>query len=91
MKHILPYSLGLTLILVLTLTSCSEPPPLKLTSAQREQIDTLYEQRIMTLIPILDSLCEQMLAQELSRSVDSILAERKAQEKKLREKYQTDQ
>lgn len=73
--------------ILLSALSCTEPPPLKLTSAQRDQLDTLYNQEILTLAPRMDSLCEAMVAQELTAAVDSILAARKEATRKLREKY----
>ncbi len=68
-------------------TSCSEPPPLKLTLSQREMADTLYLEKIKTLGPQLDSLCAAKREERLARAVDSILNVRRSEEAELRAKY----
>ena len=72
----------------LHLLACEGKAPLILTSAQRDQLDTLYAQRVERLGKELDSLCEVSFADQLPGMVDSIMAVRQAQEKVLREKYQ---
>jgi len=79
--------LGLVLW-VFSWQSCTEPPPLKLTSAQRDQLDTLYQNEVTILASRLDSLCIEMEKSDLQVVVDSLLALRKSQEQNLRKKYQ---
>ena len=74
--------------LLLLLSACGEPPQLKLTSAQRQQVDTLYTQEVQLLAAEMDSLCEIMIAEEMQKTVDSIYKARKSAEQALREKYQ---
>ncbi len=69
------------------ITSCSEPPPLKLTLSQREAADTLYLEKVRTLGPQLDSLCQANREERLARAVDSILNVRRSEEAELRAKY----
>lgn len=73
--------------LFLVTTACEEDAPLKLTAAQRDQLDTLFTAQIRTLNQELDSLCDQRFEEELDAVVDSIFRLRKAQEKALRQKY----
>lgn len=68
-------------------TSCSEPPPLKLTLSQREMADTVYLEKVKTLGPQLDSLCAANREERLARAVDSILNVRRSEEAELRAKY----
>lgn len=69
-------------------SACQEDAPLKLTAAQRDQLDTLFTAQVQDLNAELDSLCEKRYAEELDAVVDSILRLRKAQEAALRKKYQ---
>ena len=68
-------------------TSCSEPPPLKLTLSQREMADTLYLEKVKTLGPQLDSLCAAKREERLALAVYSILNVRRSEEAELRTKY----
>lgn len=79
------------LLWALSWQSCTEPPPLKLTSAQRDQLDTLYQNKVTILAARLDSLCIEMEKSDLQAVVDSLLIVRKAQEQNLRNKYQKKQ
>lgn len=81
-------SLLLLGLLLLQLTACQEEPPLKLTSTQRDQLDTLYTLEVTKLAEELDSICDQMFRTELEATVDSLLILRKKQERDLRRKYQ---
>lgn len=82
-----------TLITVLSLlflatSACEEDAPLKLTAAQRDQLDTLFTAQVRDLNAELDSLCRKRYEEKLDQVVDSILRVRKAQEEALRKKYQ---
>lgn len=80
--------LGLFLLFLLQLSACKEEAPLRLTSIQREQVDTLYGEIVKeTLADEMDSICNHMFATRLDRMVDSLLNIRRAQENSLRQKY----
>ncbi|MEO0340384.1 MAG: hypothetical protein AAF242_14385 [Bacteroidota bacterium] len=74
--------------LLSSFASCSDPIPLKLTSAQRQQVDTLYNAQVEGLLMEMDSLCDAAYENRLPQLIDSILQERRAQEEILRNKYQ---
>ena len=74
--------------ILLLLSSCGEKPPLKLTSAQRDQVDTLYNKEVTLLANEMDSLCNTLFEKEMQQTIDSIYKARKLAEKALREKYQ---
>ncbi len=76
------------LVMALSLASCSDPIPLKLTSAQRQQVDTLYNAQVEGLLMEMDSFCDAAYENRLPYLVDSILQTRRAQEEALRNKYQ---
>jgi uncharacterized membrane protein YgcG len=75
-------------VLLFSSAACDEEAPLKLTAAQRDQVDTLFTAQVKSLNAELDSLCKQRYEEELDAVVDSILRVRKAQEQALRKKYQ---
>jgi hypothetical protein len=68
-------------------TSCSEPPPLKLTSTQRTEVDTLYLRIVNPLGKQLDSICEANRAGKILYLIDSMRNIRLSEEEKLRLKY----
>ena len=68
-------------------TSCSEPPPLKLTLKQRDWVDTIYLKRVDSLRIALDSLCTANYEEKVTRLTDSLVAVRRAEEEALRQKY----
>ena len=72
------------------LASC-EPPeeaPIRLTSRERVRIDTLANQQIDSLRPVMDSLCDLAYPEMLARAVDSLVEVRKREEEKLRARIQ---
>ena len=78
----------LCLSVLYNLSACSDPIPLKLTSAQRQQVDTLYNAQVEDLLIETDSLCDAAYENRLPFLIDSILQVRRAQEEILRNKYQ---
>lgn len=66
--------------------SCTEPPPEKLTRAQKNQVDTLFSRLVADLRIETDSLCEVMMETQLQRATDSLVLVRKAEEKKIRQR-----
>jgi len=80
--------LGLFGLLVL-LFSCGEQPPLKLTTTQRDQVDTLYLRKLNQegLALEMDSLCKVTREAKIQMLVDSMLKARRAEEEELRLKY----
>jgi predicted small lipoprotein YifL len=75
-------------VLLFSTAACEDKAPLKLTAAQRDQVDTLFTAQVKSLNAELDSLCQQRYEMELDAVVDSILRVRRAQEQALRKKYQ---
>jgi hypothetical protein len=69
------------------LHSCSEPPPLKLTAAQRTEVDTLYLRIVNPLGRQLDSACEANRTVKIQALMDSMRKVRLSEEEKLRLKY----
>ncbi|WP_353485167.1 hypothetical protein [Haliscomenobacter sp.] len=80
--------LGLFGLLVF-LFSCGEKPPLKLTTTQRDQIDTLYLRKLNQegMALEMDSLCKATREAKIQVLVDSMLKARRAEEEELRLKY----
>lgn len=76
------------MLLGLASSACEEAAPLKLTAAQRNQLDTLFTVQAQALNVELDSICGLYFTNHLDQVVDSILEVRKAQEAALRKKYQ---
>jgi len=76
------------ILLGLATSACEEDAPLKLTAAQRNQLDTLFTVQAQALNLELDSICDRYFTNNLDQVVDSILEVRKAQEAALRKKYQ---
>jgi hypothetical protein len=73
---------------LLCLFACKERPPLELTPAQREQIDTLYVRALNKgLKAEMDTLCIRNREAKVRYLVDSIMRARRAEEEKLRKKY----
>lgn len=70
-------------ILLLT-NGCTEPPPIALSSEDRERIDTLYSEEVRELRPYLDSICESIFDEAVQEAVDSMLEIRRAEEERLR-------
>ena len=79
----------LIIYLLVFINACGDPPPLKLTSAQRDQVDTLYNQQVVFLAEEMDSLCDLSFERDMQNVIDSIYKVRKKAEKALREKYQS--
>jgi hypothetical protein len=69
------------------LNSCTEPPPLKLTSTQRTEVDTLYLRIVNPLGKELDSTCEANRTKKIQVLIDSMKNDRLSEEGKLRLKY----
>lgn len=69
--------------------SCGEKPPLRLTTAQRDQVDTLYLRAINQggLSAKMDSLCTATQEAMVQHLVDSMLQVRRDEEEALRKKY----
>ena len=78
----------LGLLSVLTL-ACEEKPPLKLTTNQRDEVDTLYLRAINKggLAAEMDSLCKAKREVEIKVLVDSMLRVRREEEEELRLRY----
>lgn len=81
-------SVILLALFLIQLSACKEDAPLKLTSKQREQVDTLFSKQVNALSEEMDSLCDQLFATRLDATVDSLLKIRRLQEESLRQKYQ---
>lgn len=75
-------------IFLLLITACSGGDKndlnLRLTHAERERIDSIYTNRLDSLRPIWDSLCDASYSNNLELAVDSIITERKEEEVRLR-------
>ncbi|MDX2067446.1 MAG: hypothetical protein SFV55_03410 [Haliscomenobacter sp.] len=69
--------------------SCGEKPPLRLTTAQRDQVDTLYLRAINQggLSAEMDSLCNSNQKANIQHLVDSMLQVRRKEEEDLRKRY----
>ncbi|MCB0562043.1 MAG: hypothetical protein H6573_08225 [Lewinellaceae bacterium] len=81
----------LTGVFIATLLMGCEPPeeaPIRLTSRERIRIDTLANQQIDSLRIKMDSICEHIYQDLLSRAVDSLVKVRKMEEDKLRARIQ---
>ncbi|MEM6318336.1 MAG: hypothetical protein AAF960_11745 [Bacteroidota bacterium] len=74
---------SLVALFSLVISSCGEPE-IKLLRADRRHIDTVVDNQIKLMEPMLDSLCEANQAVLLQKAVDSIVAERKKREERLR-------
>lgn len=61
---------------------------LRLTPAENSRIDTLYRARLDSLRPIWEQACEANYPQMVRTAVDSIVAERIADEERLRARTQ---
>lgn len=70
-------------------SSCGEKPPLRLTSAQRDQVDTLYLREVNQggLAKEMDSLCTASQEANIQKLVDSMLLARRKEEEELRKRY----
>jgi len=68
--------------------ACEEPPPLRLTSRQRERVDSLYVNAVKALNEEMDSICTLRYETELPQLVDSLVQVRRSEEARLRKKYQ---
>ncbi len=64
--------------------SCVEPPPDKLTSRQRTQVDTVFSKIVADLRAETDSLCEVTMETKLWAAVDSIVQVRREEEIRIR-------
>jgi len=66
--------------------ACNDQPniELRLTPAERNRIDTLYNARLDSLRPIWDSLCDANYQTLVRNAVDSIVKQRLQEEKRLR-------
>lgn len=83
-----PLLIGILLaLLLLGWSSCGKNQQdysLRLTARERTRIDTIYSQRLDSLRPIWDSLCDERWPGIVDRAVDSIIQERLEEETKLR-------
>ncbi len=77
------YFFSMALIFFSGLFSCSEPE-IKLSRADRKGIDTLVNNQLDTISPMLDSLCVVNKEMIIKNAVDSIVKERQKQEERLR-------
>ncbi len=77
------HSFIILLILLFGISSCGEPE-IRLTRADRKTIDTLVNNQLDSISPILDSLCFEETEMIIKRAVDSIVKERQKQEERLR-------
>lgn len=80
--------LFLVLLMAITLSTCSDPPPLRLTSRQRDRLDSMYVDSVKVLNLEMDSICNGRFATELPLMVDSLIQLRLQEEALLREKYE---
>jgi hypothetical protein len=71
----------------ITFIACSKPPPLKLTSTQRTEVDTLYLRIVNPLGKKLDSTCEANKVKKIQVLLDSMRNVRLSEEENLRLKY----
>ena len=71
----------------MTFIACSKPPPLKLTSTQRTEVDTLYLRIVNPLGKQLDSTCEANKVKKIQVLLDSMRNVRLSEEENLRLKY----
>lgn len=71
----------------ISVISCTEPPPLKLTSTQRTEVDTLYLRIVNPLGKQLDSTCEANKVKKIQMLLDSMRNLRLSEEENLRLKY----
>ena len=89
-QSIIAFSTQLILILIfsISLSSCGEKEKTKvrLTSAERVKVDTLYTREVKILRPYLDSLCETKFDSLVAKAVDSLLIVRREEENRLRER-----
>lgn len=77
----------LSILLTLGFAACtadSEPVRYRLTSKERQRVDSLVAQEVRRLRPLNDSLCEAAFAERVSDATDSIVQERLEQELRLR-------
>lgn len=77
------------LLLSIGAFSCGEKPPLRLTTAQRDQVDTLFLRAVNKggLSAEMDSLCSGTQAAKVQQLVDSMLLVRRKEEEDLRKRY----
>ena len=77
------------LLLSIGAFSCGEKPPLRLTTTQRDQVDTLYLRAVNQggLSAEMDSLCSSTQAAKVQHLVDSMLLVRRKEEEDLRKRY----
>jgi len=73
----------ISIIFLTGILSCGEPE-IKLNRADRRSIDTLVNNQLDSISPILDSLCFEETDVIVERAVDSIVKERQKQEERLR-------
>jgi len=88
--NIFSFSEVMAVFLALGIFSCYDPPPLKLTSAQRTEVDTLYMRVITPLSAQLDAACEADREKKIQALIDSMIAVRATEEESLRKKFQFD-
>jgi hypothetical protein len=73
------------LLMALLAAACEQQDvQLRLTSFERNRIDTLYAGQATALRAEVDSLCELRYARMVQEAVDSIVQERLAEEERLR-------
>lgn len=89
MKRSAIYGFFLFFSLSMLAFSCGEKPPIRLTTAQRDQVDTLYLRKINQegLAKEMDSLCVATQEARVQHLVDSMLQVRRKEEEELRKKY----
>jgi len=87
-SHIFSYPKYLCFLWIsITIVACTEPPPLKLTSTQRTEVDTLYLRIVNPLGKQLDSTCEANKVKKIQMLLDSMRNLRLSEEENLRLKY----
>lgn len=74
------------LLSTLFLVACTERPPTQLPRKNRIAIDTLFSRQVSALKQETDSICEEMMANELQMMVDSLLIERRKEIARLRDR-----
>lgn len=79
-----------TVLLVLCLAACQKDQrqTIRLSSRERQVVDTLYAAQLEPIRTRLDSLCEADFERSVQVAVDSIMAIRRLEEERLRARMQ---
>lgn len=70
-------------------TSCTDRPPSQLSRKHKVEVDTLFTRQVKALKAETDSLCEQLMEDQLQQIVDSLLVVRRAEIIRLRERVRS--